>query len=189
MPGPLYCYTDRPYVPDGVIGIDVSTLGLQGWWAKMALFNARVRPAGRVIYLDLDTVIAGDLQPLAQLDVDFGICANFTRRAGNVSWPCNYGSCVMSFADGWGTHIWDAFNAKRKHFMDEAGRLGDQWVIEQLHDDAALLQDELPKGFFVGYRELPMHKEVKPPEAHLIIFAGNHKPDNCQLKWIRRLWP
>src|SRR3546814_12241945 len=54
-----------------------------------------------LVYLDLDTVVAGDLAPLAGWDAGpFGLCANFTRLAGHSAWPCRYGSCVMSLAEG-----------------------------------------------------------------------------------------
>ena len=177
LPGELICYTDRDYVPDGVRAVDVRLLGLSGWWAKMALFNPRYRPADRVIYFDLDTVIAGDITPLVNLDVDFGVCANFTRRAGVKTWPCNYGSCVMSFRRGWGREVWRAFTRDQSGWMQRAGTYGDQWVVEKLKPDAVLLQDVLPDA--TGGN----------PGASVIIFAGNHKPDNCRVEWIRELWP
>src|SRR3546814_6635115 len=75
-------------------------------WGKMALFSTALRGAGRWVYLDLDTVVAGDLAPLAGWDAGpFGLCANFTRLAGHSAWPCRYGSCVMSLAEGWGDSV------------------------------------------------------------------------------------
>jgi hypothetical protein len=145
-----------------------------GWWAKLDLFDPAKRPPGRCLYFDLDTVIVNSLDPLAALDVDFGVCANFTR-AVNPKYPCRYGSCVMTFADGWGSPFVNY----------ERSRYGDQYAIEQAYPDAALLQDELPDGYFVGRREF---SERVPDGAAIMVFAGAVKPCNTKLKWVEENW-
>ena len=79
------CLTDRPGDFSGIETVDVSPTGLRGWWAKMALFDFTARSSDRVLYLDLDMVVCGSLDPLAALNVEFGVCANFTRAAGNLN--------------------------------------------------------------------------------------------------------
>ncbi len=162
---------------------------LPKWWGKMALFErAFDEGRSRVIYFDLDTVIVGDLSPLADLDVPFGICANFTR-AKHTHWPCKYGSCVMSLEPGFGPEIWQAFSAQRKEMLAACGLYGDQLAIEQLYPDAAFLQHLLPINFFLGYRELPKliqgPTSYKPLNTAAVIFAGSHTPEKCTLPWVR----
>lgn len=165
---------------------DSDCRGLPGWWGKMCLLEPSWRRDERVLYFDLDTVPVGDLSPLAELDVQFGICDNFARLAGN-DWPCAYNSSVMTIAPNWGGDVWDAFETDRDGIMARAGRYGDQKAIEELVPDAALLQEHLPTGFFVGYRELSKHA-VPPPSCSIVVFAGSHKPHNTNCKWVQKAW-
>lgn len=187
MPFDFVVLTDRPdevaHLDADVV--DVSWSGLEGWWPKMLLFDPEVRGPGRVVYFDLDTVVAGNVDPLLLLDVPFGICANFTRAAGNLAWPCRYGSCVMTFAGGWGEGVFREFWEWRAQIMAACGRYGDQVAVEKLVPDAALLQDHLPPGFFRGRREL---SPDGPDGASVLVFAGPHKPHNTPLGWVKELW-
>ena len=151
----------------------------------MALFEPEWRAGERMIYCDLDTVVTGTLDPLAALDVEFGICANFTRASGHPTWPCGYGSCVMTIGPDALAHVWDEFDDDATRWMNMAHSYGDQLVIEKLAPGATLLQHVLPEGFFLGRRDI---RHVKPKGCSLVIFAGNAKPHNCEETWIRDSW-
>lgn len=178
------CLTDRPQDLEGVETVKISDPDLIGWWGKMTLFEFSYYSDEQILYFDLDSVICDDILPLAILKTDFAVCANFTRAAG-IDWPCSYGSCVMSIAPGFGEEIYHGFMAKKKEWMDKAGRYGDQRAIELICPDADLLQDVLPKGFFLGYRNIT---EKKPEGCSVVVFAGIHKPHNCEQKWIKDEW-
>ncbi len=60
------CLTDR--VIEGVLTIPLRP-GLQGWWNKMQLFDGRI--TGRIVYLDLDTIIIDNIDWLLEYDGDF----------------------------------------------------------------------------------------------------------------------
>jgi len=180
------CLTDHGAVPDGVKRIEVPAIGLNGWWAKMALFGPSVRGAGRCLYLDLDTVVVGDLSPLADGPEQFGICRNFhadARIKSGTSW-CSYGSCAMTFPDGWGEDVWRRFLADRNGYMARS-RWGDQGAIELLVPDAMILQDVLPPGYFVHYKAIP---PARPDTAAVVVFGGKHRPEGCTVPWIREAW-
>lgn len=181
----MICLTDRADDVEGVDMIDLSDMGLQGWFMKLALFCPTIRGRGRCVYFDLDTVIIGNLRPLIDWNGDFGICENFTRAAGNKDWPCKYGSCVMSFREGWGSDVFREFSRDANGWIDRAGKYGDQWIIERLVPDASILQRELPPNFFIGYREF---SDVVPDESSVAIFAGSHKPDNSRFDWVNDYW-
>lgn len=160
------------------------------WWGKINLFD-RMFDNGhsRVLYFDLDTVIVGDLSPLANLDVPFGICANFTRAAGHPNWPCKYGSCVMTLGPGFGcTEIWEPFVNRQAEIMRRCSLYGDQKAIEELYPNAALLQHLLPINFFLGYRDLDKliqgPSSYKPLNTAAVIFAGSHTPEKCTIPWV-----
>lgn len=184
---PFVCLTDDleslPELQDNE-KIDCRSLGLKTWWLKMAIFMLSSHEP--MIYFDLDTVIVGDLSLLIELasHVDFSICENFTRAAGNHLWPCQYGSCVMTLRGDF-QHVWYSFQANRDKLIAEAGVLGDQWVIEKFLPGAVLLQRKLPRGFFLGYRDLT---ETQPAGSSVVVFAGPRKPHNTKFEWVRTAW-
>lgn len=184
-PHRFVCITDNGKAMNGCERLEVADL--PGWWAKMAVFDTSWRRHAKVVYLDLDTVVCGDLRPLADIDIKFGICANFTRAAGNQDWPCRYGSCVMTLAPDWGVDIWQRFVADKAAIIARNERYGDQKAIEELAPRASLLQEQLPPGYFIGYRDLPKHK-APPKGASLVIFAGQHKPHNTNCAWAAEAW-
>jgi hypothetical protein len=179
------CLTDRPGDLLDIQSVDISEHRLSGWWGKMALLDFASRSANRVIFFDLDMVICGSLDPLTDVEPEFGICGSFTRAAGNAKWPCRYGSCVMSFAPFFGLDGWDRFNAGRDRWIGLAGIHGDQWVFEGLYPAATILQDVLPPGFFVGYRDFT---DRKPDGCAVAVFAGKVKPHDCKIDWIAKAW-
>lgn len=189
-PHRFVCFSDEPIAirKEGLHAVDISELHLKSWWGKMAIFAREWRADQRVLYFDLDTVIAGDLTPLSSLEIDFGICANFTRAAGNLDWPCLYGSCVMSLGPSFDGEMFKSFWADRHAIMDRAGKYGDQKAIEELLPNATLLQPLLHPNFFLGYRDLLNHKASPPDGCSVVIFAGNSKPHNCEIKWVKSAW-
>lgn len=189
-PHEFLCITDRPdEVGPGVRAWDVRAFGLEGWWAKMLLFSPYLPAWGRVLYLDLDMVVTGNLAPLASYRGRFGICANFTKRAGHPTWPCLYGSCVMAFQAHTLEPVWRGFDLGRPRWIAEAGKYGDQWVVERLCPNADLLQDILPSGFFSHFKiDLKRGANRPPPAAALVVFSGPAKPHTAAAPWIKEAW-
>jgi hypothetical protein len=183
-PHQFICFTDDPAALRGIQTIDIGRAS-PGWFGKMELFAHQAKNPLRMLYFDLDTVIAGSLKPLSLFDSEFGICGNFSRAAGNTEWPCRYGSCVMAMAPGFGGHIAEAWRLKAGRLMQKAGRYGDQMVIEWLHPAATTLQDAMPRGFFLGYRDITSER---PAGCAVVVFAGNSKPHNCDEQWIKNEW-
>lgn len=162
---------------------------LSGWWAKMLLLDPGVRGEGDCIYFDLDTVICGPLGfLLGAFSHPFAICGNFTTRAGHPNWPCLYGSCVMTFRDGWGAEPFERFWQDRRRIMAAAGKYGDQKAIEIVYPYGAILQDIMPDGYFMGRREIPAHINGRPQGCSVVVFAGRRTPENCDVDWIRKEW-
>ena len=183
-PHTMVCLTDQPERCEGMVFIDVTDIGLKGWWAKMILFAPDWRGLTKVVYLDLDTVIIGNLLPLTAVAGEFAICESFARLAG-ANYPCQYNSSVMVIGGGMMTHIWRRFEQQRTQLMAKHDRYGDQKVIEELYPYAAYLQDWLPEGYFCNYRNLTDHP---PKGASIINFGGQHRPHNCPIRWVQEAW-
>lgn len=139
-----------------------------GWWAKVDLFQPG-RFTGRVLYLDLDTVVVGSLDQLAESK---GILA--LEQWGWVK-PY-YGSGVM---------VWDA---------GEHAEIFERWtpaVTRDLRGDQDWMYelggwDALPGGLNVSYR---YHAKDEPPSGAVTVsFHGRPKPHEVTRGWVPLHW-
>jgi len=193
------CLTDEPIEnpPSNIKFINVakyiSQYGLKIWFAKMLIFNREIVGDGKILYIDLDMVIAASLEPLANLDMEYhlGICANFTRinqarNGGKPTWPCGYGSCVMLLGEEYGPEVWDKFSKDTWGYIGNAHQFGDQYIIEKLTaGNAIMLQDVLPDGYFLHYKDFTINPDKR---AAVLVFAGKTNPADCDIQWITDLW-
>jgi hypothetical protein len=185
LPYTFVCLTDQPDRCDGAIFIDVKTIGLVGWWAKLVLFEPTWRESSQIIYIDLDTVIIGDLAPLQDVPDEFAILESPVRAHGNLAYPCKYNSSVMVIGPGRCAFMWEKFDKLRSRLMLAHDRYGDQAVIQELYPDAAILNKRMPQGFFLNYRDLTAHK---PEGASVVNFGGSHRPHSCPIAWVQSAW-
>lgn len=130
---------------------------LPGWWGKICLFEPG-RFEGRVIYLDLDVTIVGDLHSLVYYDAPFVAIQDWLRPTINSS--------VMVWDAGFADHIFENFTD------DVMDRLrGDQdWITEQI--DA----DTFPPTWCVSYRKSVRKFNTVPTGAKIVVFHGFPKP-------------
>lgn len=131
LPYEMACLTDRTDRCSGVTFIDITAANLDGWRAKMVLFEPQWRFRRKIIYLDLDVEVVGDLSPLADVPGEFSILADFNPDA-------------MVIGALMGEMIWRDF--QRQRATSRAKCLSD--CIKELYPDAPFLEDELPNGFF-----------------------------------------
>ena len=171
IPHKIVCLTDDPRG----VAVECKTLParLGGWWGKIALFKAgMLRPP--VLYLDLDTVICGNLDFVADYKGDFAILRDFYRDDG-------FGSGVM---------MWNRDNHQVWDKWDRTGRpthpLGDQGWMEIMMPDADILQEVFPDKL-VSYK---VHCEGGlPKNAAICCFHGVPKPhDFPDGHWVNDLW-
>ncbi|HEX6924342.1 MAG TPA: hypothetical protein VF167_02880 [Longimicrobiaceae bacterium] len=169
LPGARFrCLSDVP-----VPGVETIPLRCSwpGWWAKLELF----RPGlffGRLVYIDLDSVVVGDLSDLAAYSGHFAMLSDFFHperpASGVMAWEAD---CDEA------RRVWEAFMADTALAMRIRG--GDQAFIRAvMGDGVARLQDAVPG--IVSYK---VHcKEGVPPDARLVCFHGRPRP------WDTELW-
>ncbi len=131
------CFTDRPgQMPDDVEPKTiVPFINCAGWWNKLFLFNPSNGLSGRVVYLDLDSLIVGSLDPIIDFPAPFALLADggssFKPKDGKVVIK-RFNSSVMAFDAGVHPELfttWSPDVAERLH--------GDQDFIAELVPDAA----------------------------------------------------
>ena len=165
------CLSDRV-----IAGVDCLLVDpWPGWWSKLLLFRYAT---GQNLYLDLDTVVVGDLAPL--LSDELSMAKNWAL-SGHGGWQ----SSVMSWAGDYGD-LADAFdldqlsepaNGNYGYYGDK--RLwGDQEFITDMMGDAVV-----PMAGVYSYR---YHSQGGPPaDASVVCFHGNPKPGEVGAQWVK----
>ncbi len=163
---------ERHSALDAFEGVDVRKLprafAVSSWWAKIALFEPGLFE-GRVMYTDLDAVVVGNLQPLAE---NKGII-----HLRDWGWKEDvYGSGSMTWDAGEHREIWDDFGPQ----VMQSYR-GDQDYLTALGGWRAL-----PKGLACSYRYV---SKAAPPEGcRLVHFHGKPKPHEVKTGWVPAAW-
>ena len=178
------CITDRPaYEPiKDVDGEDVDTdmhdSGFPGWWQKVSLFAPGRFTEGRVLYFDLDTIIRGDLSPLAGYSGEYATLRDVWR-------PELGQTAVVAWRAGYGGHICDAaLERLRDHGLDPKDRADP--LISRLTPDREHLQDLFP-GMFKSYKAEA--RDHGPGNAAVIFCHGRPRPHELPEEgWARRAW-
>lgn len=176
------CLTDRPeLLPASVEPIPVRKLAGFAPWTKLELFNPMRQWTGRVLYLDLDTLIVAPLVPIVEWPASFAITADPVGRRGRDSFGRRivrrFNSSVMVWDGGTRTELFTAWTPA------VAARLsGDQdWIGERMPNAATM-----PRAWFPRISECPTGSPasakvilVKVPKNHL---AAERFP------WVTPLW-
>jgi hypothetical protein len=145
-----------------------------GWWSKIELFRHSAFGVGaRVLYLDLDTTIVGDLRPLLDRPEPFLALANFYVRAGRQTVGGELGSGLMQWTAGDMGHIYDRFAVNPDGIMANCGGYGDQLFIHNEAGERAYWQDVVPDAV-VSYK---VHCAKGVPEsAKVVCYHGRPRP-------------
>lgn len=141
------------------------------WWGKVELFRPGLF-TGPVVYLDLDTIVTGDVARLAR-DAGFGMMPDVYRAGG-------WCSTAMAWSGDAGQDIWDRFTSDPDGYMTRFRALGDQGLVEHVMGDRVTALDGV-----ASYRE---HALAGPPEwAVAVAFHGVPKPGDAT-GWARQEW-
>lgn len=170
------CYTDDPKGLAPEIGVvDISKAPVSGWWAKLALFDPRIPLADPTIfYLDLDTIVVGDLSFIKGLKVGFQILEHPDSPTFNSS--------VMLFDRAFAAPV-----SQKIRRQDIVRLVGDQdWIEETMPT-----LDTLPREMIRLYRGLD--PELTPAGlaetgARIVTFPSSPKPHEVKGGWVAEHW-
>lgn len=181
LPHRFVCLTDDP------AAVDCETLPipmkLPGWWGKLALFSDLIE--GRILFIDLDTVLVGNIDDFTRYGGELAIIRPFYRNRG-------FASGVMNIGPGAHPHVWERFSANplravgycRQNAVPE-WNFGDQRWLELQVDKADYWQDITP-GQLVSYK---VHcRDGIPDNARIVCFHGKPDPHELDEPWLRENW-
>ena len=157
-------------------GMTVKPSALPGWWEKLRLFKPGMFPDGRVLFLDLDTLITANIDEIARFDVPFATLRDFWR-------PNGLGPAVMIWHTDVNLGIWEAFEKSGK--MNDPR--GDQGFLESIDDGRFrqyILQDVFP-GCFASYKTHCTNG--LPDGVSVVCFHGKPRPHEVG-GWAKEIW-
>jgi hypothetical protein len=165
----VVCYSNVP-----VPGVDRFPLQFSwpGWWAKMELFNPRVR--GDLLYLDLDTVVTGDLGDIASVG-RLTILRDFYRDGKRK--PEGLGSGLMYLPEADRAEIWDKWIQSPAKFISHYRMMGkgDQAFLEDWSMDRWTRWQDLVPGQVLSWKVHSLSEGI-PPQCRVICFHGRPRP-------------
>ena len=200
LPFEMVCLTEdeRGIHPDiTILPLDDK---LSGWWCKPYMFSKDLPIDGVVLYMDLDVVIASNIDKLFTYSPNhWCVIRDFTR----VMRPKykGYNSSVIRFRTGQLDHVWSGFIknhnkiSRRYHgdqdWLFEADKTAmywpDKWIMSwkwEIRTDKTFAP-----GGTKGNRKLRRIEHVKPPkECCITVFHGDPNPDNCDDPWVKENW-
>ena len=174
------CFTDHleAYATLMSLGIKVIIVDpdVSGWWQKPKLFNkGHWRKNDRVMYIDLDTVITGCLDPLFGINHHTAAIANFGVNFKHSKYNS---SVVVWDAHGPARRVWDKFNRDQERIIKALH--GDQcWFWRVMLDDV----HTFPPGDVISYKYEARKRGVR--NARVICFHGKPDPWECKDKFIQ----
>lgn len=176
------CLTDDP----ASLPKDIDTIriipprGVFAWWAKVQLFNPQLGLSGRLLYLDLDVLLVGDMVAITGYPAAFALvpdgAPNFLPK-GARKVVKRFNSSVMVWNAGEHAHLYEDWNPRI------ADRLwGDQdWIGEQSKNG-----DAMPAEWFPRLSEVSV---PWPSEARVVLCK---KPKNAEAvkkwSWFNKEW-
>lgn len=203
LPYEFVCLTDN----SKGLNPNIKTLplhpGLQGWWCKPYMFSSGLPLNGTILYMDLDVVIADNIDKLFTYRPErWCVIRDFTRSM-RPSWK-KYNSSVIRFQSGELDRVWRAFikdpqTAQKRNFGDQdflynethikypANLFPDEWIRSWKWEIRKSRDFEI--GGVRGNRKFKTVEDVKPnPECCIAVFHGDPNPHNCEDPWVVENW-
>jgi hypothetical protein len=149
-----------------------------GCLARIGMFDRlwqkrlRMKPGDRVVCIDIDAVITGNLDPLFQERGDsFRIMQGF-----NSTNPCPFNGSLWMFRAGERHDVWDDFgpDAHRKFNVPIHAIAPQVSRCCVLHASGRRLQEE--------------DRQAAPDGARIVAFPGRNPNDHADREWIKDNW-
>lgn len=149
-----------------------------GWWSKIEIFSEVFD--NTVLYIDLDSVIAGDISHFAGHNHRFTMLRDFgswnVPNSGLMAWKGDYSFLYKTFIQGVDKYMTE---------YNKAPRLGDQSFISERQRPYDFWQEVFPNQVF-SYKKHIMGKP-KPEDVRVVCFHGEPKGAGSG-GWVKEIW-
>jgi hypothetical protein len=166
--------------------------GWPSWWSKIELFRPGLLP-GPSLYLDLDTLILGNIDELVQVAsrAPFTALRGFNHRLRDPRKHQNFASGIMAGHFEVMSRVYEEFIKDPLGNMAtrrENWRHGDQGFIASVIDVDVIprLQDLLPTNYIVGKRITANGKRI-PYQSRVLAWSGQPRIRDLGPK-LKKYW-
>lgn len=168
IPHKFVCYTDKP-----IKGISIRLLSedLDGWFAKFEVF----KEVGPALYLDLDTVVVGEIDSLGK-DIE---------EAGEAFWMLEafsparkWASGIMAWTGDWSQLVFHCKRYAGLYFTD-------QECIEKALKGNGVTPRLIRRSYYHIYSYKHHCLEGLPSEAKIVCFHGKPRPKEVRETWVK----
>ena len=197
VPYEFVCLTDDPEPIEGVRSIVKPNAGYsKGWWHKVHMFDPNLDVKGRLLYFDLDVVICGNIEKLADGHDFIGI-RDFNRHF-HQTWAV-LNSSVMSWTHGTQNQVWESFIANPQMAMTMPGDQDWIYSITKSYIKYYPLEWVMSYKWEIRNREdvvfnngQRVFKDIKnppiPKDCAVLVFHGDPKPEDVKDPFIVDNW-
>lgn len=168
VPHKFVCYSDRK-IPN--VETRILRPGYEGWWNKLQLFDAANKVSDRVVYLDLDTIITGNIDWLLEDRSWFmGIEDVGAVNAHQPHLKNKLQTGVMAWDFNPNSHIWNTFVMSFDRVVDTYR--GDGEYLSSITNPyhRTLLQHKYPNAL-KSYKYDVYPNKLKE-ETSIVVFHG-----------------
>ena len=166
LPFKFHCFTEDSNGIDPDIQIHpLKYPQVPGWWQKLYLFSDEVEIDGRILFIDLDTLIVDNIDLYLAHQNGIALMQDLWRPQ-----PGNYASAVMNFEVGAHTYLWNNFYPDHKRHIRLISPHGDQkWIIMNIKEQPLIWQKMYPNEI-VSFES---HcRAGVPKDAKIICYHG-----------------
>lgn len=189
----FHLFTDRPSAgyPSSVQTHAISDPALcgQGCLCRLRMFDPdwqqHYKLEGKIISLDLDLVLTGEIDYLFAGDSSFKIL-----HGANAVNPNPFNASVMMLRSGQHADVWNDFSVQAVEAVPYYAFPDDQnWIHHKL-PDADGWQVGKESGIYAFQKPgWPVGTMALPEDARIVTFIGHRKPQQYQyLPWMQKYW-
>jgi hypothetical protein len=170
----------------------------KSWWYKMQMFDSNYIP-GRVFYLDLDTVVVGNIDWIWELSDDYFWAIRDFKYLWRPGWH-GLNSSVMTWNTTKFDWIWRAFRKQDIVLLSKKYH-GDQDYLDTVLTDKHLrfIADGVAKSWRWQCKDGGMDMKSRQyrspgsgtslaPDTKIVVFHGHPKPHELADPLISQLW-
>ena len=197
------CLTDDPNGINQNVKILPLPGGMSGWWCKPYMFSKDLPLKGTVLYMDLDVVIANNIDKLITWQPNQWCTIRDFTRVMRPKWQ-RYNSSIVRFKVGQLDHVWTNY-LKDKNEIEKRLHGDQDWLWEATRKTQAMLypdswaqswkwevrKDKIFKpGGFRGKRTFKNVDHTSKPrvECCVCVFHGDPNPEMIEDKWVVDNW-
>ena len=168
---------------------DLPLLNVRGCFARLRMFDPdwqkKLSMQGeRIVCVDLDTVITGNLDPLFDRVEPLVIL-----QGANSANPCPYTACLFMLQAGAHPELWQQFSLEAAEKIPKYEFADDQGWMHYLVPGAAAWNTGAESGVWSFRKRGWPSDDVLPSAARMVAFPGGRDPSQfVKLPWVRDHW-